>query len=417
MCRAIRCFVMALGTMPACVAGIASAELADPATQIFAFSAFGTLGAVHSSQDQADFTGNVFQRTGAGYSRNWSAVVDSLIAGQLKVRLAAPLSAVAQVIAEQNYDGTFRPHLEWGYLNYQFTPDFSVRLGRAELPTFLYSDSRKVGYTYPWVRPPIEVYGLLPISASDGVHFSDRLHLGDLINTLQGSYVQSNFTERNEQNTGYARDSINLSDSTEYEALTFRISYQNARLTNASADPFLDRFRMFGSQGAAITQKYRLDDKPAVTEVISASYDPGHWFVVAEWGHARLNSFLGNDSGWYASGGYRMRNFTPYLTYAQLTANSNSDPGLKLYAVPPSEAGLAAGLNAGLNGLLQQTIAEQRTACLGARWDFTKSVDLKLQIDHARQYAGSYGYLVNIQPGLRPGGTVNLFTATVDFVF
>jgi hypothetical protein len=51
------------------------------------------------------------------------------------------------------------------------------------------------------------------------------------------------------------------------------------------------------------------------------------------------------------------------------------------------------------------------------RWDFTKNFDFKLQCDHTRLGPGSPGTLINTQPGFRPGGTLNLFSATVDFVF
>jgi hypothetical protein len=51
------------------------------------------------------------------------------------------------------------------------------------------------------------------------------------------------------------------------------------------------------------------------------------------------------------------------------------------------------------------------------RWDSIKDVDFKLQIDHSRNGAGSPGTLSDLQPGFQPGGTVNLFSGTVDFVF
>jgi hypothetical protein len=104
------------------------------------------------------------------------------------------------------------------------------------------------------------------------------------------------------------------------------------------------------------------------------------------------------------------------VIYAQARAASNSDPGLTLAGLPPAATGFAAGLNAGLNAILQ-AIPDQHTVSLGARWDFAKNVDLKVQFDHIRIGADSDGPLINIQPGFRPGGTVNLFNATVDFVF
>jgi hypothetical protein len=46
-----------------------------------------------------------------------------------------------------------------------------------------------------------------------------------------------------------------------------------------------------------------------------------------------------------------------------------------------------------------------------------KNVDLKLQYDHTDLGAGSPGTLLNIQPGFRPGGTVNLVSIAVDFLW
>jgi hypothetical protein len=407
--------LIALMALPLCAIG-ADAGTSSSGNPVFSFSAFGTLGVVHSSQQQADFVAGPFQPNGAGYTHNWSAGVDSLIGGQITARITPELSAVVQVIAEQNYDGTYRPHVEWANIKYQFTPDCSVRVGRVELPTFLFSDTRKVGYTYPWVRPPIEVYGLVPITDSDGVDFSYRRALGDLTNTTQGSYVQFDAQQPYDRGAAISRDSFNISNTTEYQSLTFRLSYQHARLTINSVDGLLDTFRMFGPQGIAIADKYNSDNKPIETEIIGASYDPGHWFVISEWGHERFNSFLGEVTAWYASGGYRAGKFTPYVTYAHEGAVSNSDPGLTLAGLPPALIAFAAGLNAAVNTVLQ-SIPSQSTASIGVRWDFMKNLDLKLQADHTRLGADSSGTFINLQPGFRLGSTVNLFSAAVNFVF
>ncbi len=102
----------------------AGASADDFEAPMFSFSGFGTLGVVHSSEDQADFTSSIFKPDGAGYSHDWSADVDSLIGGQVTPISPQKLSAVLQVIAEQNYDNTYRPHVEWANIEYQFTPEF-----------------------------------------------------------------------------------------------------------------------------------------------------------------------------------------------------------------------------------------------------------------------------------------------------
>jgi hypothetical protein len=117
------------------------------------------------------------------------------------------------------------------------------------------------------------------------------------------------------------------------------------------------------------------------------------------------------------SGGYRLAKFTPYLTYTETKANSNtSDPGLNVSALPPYLAGTAIGLNAGLNAILATT-AVQNTVSIGSRWDLAQNVDLKLQYDRTDLGSGSAGALINVQPGFQRGSTVNLFSITIDFVW
>lgn len=380
----------------------------DHDTPMFSFSGFGTVGVAHSSEDQADFTSSLFKPNGTGHTRAWSADVDSLIAAQVTANFTPRLSAILQVISEQNYDNTYRPHVEWANIRYLFTPDFSVRVGRTVLPAFLLSDTRKVGYTYPWVRPPLEVYGLLPISNSDGLDLSYTLHLGELSNTLQIEVGQKDAELVNIGGTVEGRDTWGFSNTTEYGPLTTRISYQKSYLTIASLNTFFDAFRQFGPQGVAIADKYDSDDKPFNFLGIGVSYDPGDWFVMGEWGHLDVHSYIGKRAAWYVSGGYRFGTFTPYVTYAQAKADNLSDPGL--------DAPGAAGLSAALNSILG-TKPVQSTVSIGGRWDFMKNADLKLQFDHTDIGAGSSGVLRNLQPGFQPGGTVNVFSATIDFVF
>ena len=132
-------------TSPAALAGTDGSD-----TPNYSLGGFGTVGAVHSSEHQADFTGeNQLRPSGAGFTHAWSADIDSRLGAQATVNIMPRLSLVLQVIAEQNYDNSYLPHVEWALIKYQFTPEFSVRLGRSVLPSFLVSDARKVGYANP----------------------------------------------------------------------------------------------------------------------------------------------------------------------------------------------------------------------------------------------------------------------------
>ncbi len=332
-------------------AGACADDLAAPQ---FSFSGFGTLGVVHSSEDQADFTSSIFKPDGAGYTHAWSADVDSLIGGQVTADFTPKLSAVLQVIAEQNYDDTYQPHVEWANIQYQFTQSFSARIGRTVLPTFLFSDTRKVAYTYPWVRPPLEVYRLAPITTSDGVDASYQMRIGDITNILQAHYGKSDNQLPNDAGDIEARQLWGLAYSGEYHAATVHIGYESSHITLDGYNPIFDAFRQFGPQGIAIADKYEVDNQAISVTTIGARYDPGQWFVMGEAAKLVTHSVVGEGTGWYLSGGYRLGKFTPYLTYGEAKADNLSDPGLDLSTVPPSLAGTAAGLNAALNSLLEQ---------------------------------------------------------------
>jgi hypothetical protein len=392
----------------------AAAEDASPS--MFSFSGFGTLGLVHSSEETADFTASQLQPNGAGYTHSWSPDVDSRLGAQATAHFTPQLSAMLQVISEQSSDDTYRPQVEWANIAYQLTSEFSVRVGRIVLPTFLLSDTRKVGYASPWIRPPVEVYGLSPIFNSDGADASYKIHVGEVVNTLVGTYGKTSFTVP-QGGVFEVKHLWVIADTAEYGALTLHIAYQHASYSDHALDPLFDGFREFGPQGSALADTYDLDNKLAQAITAGAMYDPGEWFATGEWGKRDLHSAYGEGTAWYLSGGYRLAKFTPYVTYAEVNANGNtSDPGLNVSALPAYLAGAATGLNAGLNTILGGA-ATQHTISVGSRWDVTNNVDLKLQYDHTRLGAGSQGILINLQPGFQPGGTVNLLSIAIDFLW
>jgi hypothetical protein len=394
----------------------AGATGVDPGPSMFSFSGFGTLGLVHSSEDSADFTANLLQPNGAGYTHSWSSDVDTRLGAQAIAHFTPQLSAMLQVIAEQRYDNTYQPHVEWANIAYQPTPEFSLRLGRIVLPTFLLSDSRKVGYANPWIRPPVEVYGLSPVFNSDGADASYKMHVGDVVNTLAGTYGKTRFGVP-PSGVLDARHLWVIADTIEYGLLTLHVAYQSSTYTYDALDGLFDALRQFGPQGTALADKYDLDNKRAQLLTAGAMYDPSEWFVTGEWGKRNLHSAFGQSTAWYLSGGYRLAKFTPYLTYTETKSDSNtSDPGLNVSALPPYLAGPATGLNAALNAVLART-AVQNTISVGSRWDVMKNIDLKIQYDHIDLGLGSAGTLINVQPGLQRGGTVNLLSIAIDFVW
>jgi hypothetical protein len=390
-------------------------------TPTFSFSGYGTLGLVHSSDDRADYLVDPFKPTGPGYTRAWSADVDSRVGAQVTANIAPRFSAVVQVIAQQRYDDTYKPELEWANVKFEVTPDLSVRGGRVVLPIFMVTDSRRVGFANPWVRPPVEVYGLVPLTTSDGADATWRLPWGDVNNTLQLTVGRANpkFPSQPTIGTGTAqvRGITAIADTIEFGPTTARLSYGRARLTISAFDPLFDAFRQFGPPGEDIATRYEVDDRKVDFVGVGVVHDPGRWFVMAEWAKFDTHSIIGARSAWYASGGYRFGNVTPYVTYAASRAvSSTSDPGLNPAFFPPTVVPVVATLNATLNTSLA-ALGVQKSASIGVRWDVMRNLAAKLQYDHVKRGAGSPGTFGNIQPGFEPGGKAGIFSVAVDFVF
>lgn len=372
-CRRARVTMGALALFS--VASLAHADDTLPATRdwsnMFTFSGFGTLGVTHSSLDTADYTTGYFQNKGAGFSSRYNLSDDTKVGAQVNVQFTSKLSAVIQVISQEGYNNSYAPSLEWANIKYAFTPDFSVRVGRIALPSFLSGDYRNVGYANPWAHVPIETYSLLPVTNSDGADASYKLHFGKLDNTIQVLYGRT--TAHVPNPTGPVKltgsNIFGVFDTVERGALTARIGYEQAHIALGP-----------------------LPEMPLTFYSVGVDYDPGNWFVQGEWSHAKVPGLTPGYQSWYVIGGYCIKKFTPYVMYSSKhslggsTVTSSSDQGQRDYSV-------------------------------GVRWDVYKNMALKLQYDRVVLSDNSAGLFINQQANFAFGSSANVVSAVLDFVF
>jgi hypothetical protein len=387
----------------------------------FTFGGYGTAGVVYSDEEQADYQVDQFKPNGPGATRRWSADVDSRLGLQATAQVTNTITAVIQVLTQQRYDDTYTPVVEWANVKWQATPDLSVRGGRMVLPIYMVTDSRRVGFSNPWVRPPVELYSMVPVTSADGVDATFRRTFGEITHGVQATLgrADAKFPPQPAIGSGTAevRDIVALVYTLERGFFTGRLNYGRAKLTIPQYGPLFDAFRQFGPQGAEIAGRYELQGRNVEFVGAGVAYDPGAWFAMGEWAHFDTHSIVGAKEAWYVSAGYRIGKFTPYATYASLRPDGpTSDPGLSLIGLPPQLAAVAAQLNAALNAQLA-VVPRQSTASLGVRWDVLRNAAVKAQWDYVRVGDNSAGTFTNFQPGFRPGGRVNILSLAVDFVF
>lgn len=404
--------VLRLLALPAlCVAACAHAQ-----DNNWSFQGFGSIGAVHSTEKQADYAANVLHPGMAGYSRDWSPEVDSRLGAQLSVDLGKRWSAVLQVVSERNLDNSWKPAVEWANVKYQVSPELSVRLGRIALPVFLAGDYRKAGFALPWVRPPVELYGALPISSSDGVDASYQWQGGGIKHTTQVFYGSTR-RQLGAGNRSRVHGLSGVAHATTVGALMLRGGVTTASLTIDAGQELFDGLRRFGPVGQQLAQRYEIRDKRVLVLNAGLSYDPGDWFVMAEAARFNYNSGLGDFYGAYASSGIRLGAWTPYVLAARSRALMPTQvAGLPLAGLPPDGAATAAALNGYLNTFLS-AIPQQESVAVGVRWDVSAGTALKLQYDRLHTRNGSSGTFLHVQPGFRSGRHVGVTSVLLDFVF
>ena len=107
------------------------------------------------------------------------------------VQLKAPINDDIHMVLQLSGDsiGT-QAEVDWAFIEYQILPSLNVRAGRLRVPGFMVSEYQAVGYAYPWVQTPLEVYGLTPFLRYEGFDFRYFTSIGDVdlrVNPFLGS--------------------------------------------------------------------------------------------------------------------------------------------------------------------------------------------------------------------------------------
>jgi hypothetical protein len=398
----------------------------------YSFHGFGTLGAVYSDEDQADFVSSwVLQPNGAGHTSEWHAGIDTKLGGQVNARFNEKFSAVLQVVVERQEDNAWTPAIEWANIQYQLNDNFSLRFGRTVLAAFMVSDTRLVGYANPWIRGPQELYQIVPITNMDGLDAIYTLDFGDWRNTLQLTFGQTN-QDLIIDGELRARDGFMISNSLEYDYATFRLAYLSANidLDTPDSNALFEAYDVLGdtlaltpgfedsaAQSSAISGRYALNDAPIEVYSAGLRLEPGNWLFMAEWARVTEANALSKADAWYATLGYRFSSVTPYLTLAEVNGDTPQEPGVNTSGMPAPLATATDTLNNGLNQFLFQATHAQKSITVGIRWDFISNAALKLQYQHIEIDEKSAGRLANVQSDFEAGNRVNTFSAAIDFVF
>lgn len=276
---------------------------------------FGTVGITHlGGEDQGRSYGVSGQTTDS-----WRGDQLSKFGAQLTYGLTDTLGVTLQATAKPLQD-EWQANLEWAYLSWQANDQLMVRAGRLRSPVYMYSESLDVGFSYPWLRLPDEVYSQVQLTNYEGA---------DVVYTLPLSYGSVTFQVAAGQAKN--RDYFAYDDlfSIDYGKLfganvslatndygTFRVGYVEADIST-TIDGVVNAFGT-----PTYLQLLELKKDKGKFTSIGYQYDNGTWLTANEW-TTRVTENDNNASidSFYLMGGRRFGDFLAHVTYAQLDEN------------------------------------------------------------------------------------------------
>jgi len=306
------------------------------------------------------------------YSSDFDYRPESKLGLQGMVKFTPALSFTSQLVARTA--DVSQISLEWAYLTFEINPEWTVQAGRKRLPLFYYSDSQDVGFSYPWLRLPPDVYGWDAVNYN-GASATYRKVLGTWSlkadafagyeSTRNSPYAKLYYTEPKTIDwTNIVGGDVELNK----DWLTFRLTYIHSGYQQ------LDQ-----ATGMRDTWPSGADTGKQTIFGASLNVDTEHLLMRSEYSVFDRGSFQYTAHAWMVGVGSPIGKWTPMVTASSYKESTNFPDGY----VPSSWNSLA----------------------FSARYDLTNTSALKFQVD--RLHDGPNTFM----------GDANVIAVSYDFVF
>jgi hypothetical protein len=384
-----------------CFAGSACASVDN-----ISFNGFLTAGATLSDSEVPYFNGNITDEVGFEQ--------DSRVGLQLSADISDNIGVTAQLIGrarDRDYDAVF----DWGFVSYDLTDTFQLRGGKLKFPTFLISDYYEIGYAYPWIRPPQEVYYSNPLTTISGVDFLWHIPMGSVDWLIQPYAGTSRGQETLIPQFALEFNSTLPAANQLFDIPPGEVEYVNFEAENLYGINTAFTLDSFSLRGGYLKTDVKakdigvIDSDSAEFWSVGMTMDWHNLVTYAEYFERDIDGIanLGfpNQKGYYATLGYRFGRWLPHVTYADLEDNDNPDsPCGNLGGPVPCGEPL-----------------EQDSLTLGLRVELSAGAALKFEAEQMRTKNGRglfTGYETTPTGNVRKDpGDVNIFSIAVDAVF
>jgi len=365
------------------LATLSGISLSAHAIENIEMNSFLTIGASTLSED-GRYLDNVTEHV--------SFENDSHYGINIRTEISDRVSGAAQLLATAN-DSNFNIEAEWAYVSYKFTESSSLRAGKLNLTTFLLSDYSTVGYLYPWIRPPVEVYENNPLKNFLGAEWLYVGHLDKSTKLTTQFFVGSAQVE----------EGAFTFRATDGYGVNFQLDTPNFTLRAGAISPTIQLEATDLSSGLT-AEALDLGDR-GVMWTLGASIDWNNFILYTEAvstdTEGQTQAIFPNQKGAYVTVGYQMGKFLPHLTLG--TSEGDDYTG----ALPP---GVTAA----------RMPRTQDSAALGLRYDIDDSVALKFEYQIVDLTEGKGDGFGIIDENVTTPGSIdsyNVISVAMDVIF
>ena len=326
---------------------------------------------------------------------------DNTIGLQVASEINDKVSVTAQLLGKGTLN-SYSIAAQWAYVSYEMAQDFSVRMGRMNFPATLFSEYQEIGISYPWVRNPLEVYSMLPLSTYSGM---DLVYSFDSaqINWLIQPFIGSSPTIKVASGSGGVESAYGATivANTENSKLSFTFANINEADFNVLVGDLAVSFNMdlsFMSAGL----EYENNNIIIISEVVKKDVRNNPQSVYKS---------SSDMTAYYVTLGYRMGGFLPHFTYAGTKSDYRATvipAGGAVPGIPPSIWTAPEEIIIPASGELFL----QKSYTLGLRYDFSSQSAIKVDYQKIIPDDGSWGVFFG-----DPGDDVDLLSVAVDVVF
>lgn len=248
------------------------------------------------------------------YNNDITFKAESIFAIQAVAELSSKFSVTGQLVAK-GVDN-FEPEFDWYYLTYHVNDQLTFMAGRRNIPMYYFSEYAEVGYAYPWMRPPSNLYWW-QVTQFNGVHAIYSFDMGDYSSSVTLFYGNE-----------YSNDNV--------EMLYYDKLYGGSARTvnefwtdiaglnwNISGDFFDLRFVYFTNDRdrETIQQDGSIDPYTPFSQTFmgfGGTVDLGQFTILFDWNHVEYDDDFKTEFPTYLiSAVYNIGDFQPYVSYSK----------------------------------------------------------------------------------------------------